>query len=253
MIRAILIDDEPQNLEYISNLIEMYNLAVEIIGKYTDPEKGLDAILQDSPDVVLLDIEMPGMTGLELLQRLPTVNFEVIFITAYNQYALNAIKLSAIDYLLKPVEPEELEVALKKAEEQTKLKQTTERLEVLIKLMEKDKGEKYNQDQRVSLPTFEGMSYVKMKNIIHIEAGGSYCHFHIEDKGSMTISKNIGNYEEALSGYGFMRVHRGHIANLHHVTDFFRQDGGVILMSDGCKLPVSGGRRDGLLNGLEGI
>lgn len=253
MTRTILIDDEPQSLEYISNLIELSGLNIEIIGMYTDPEKGLDAIVKDDPDVVLLDIRMPGMTGLELLQRLPSINFEFIFITAYDQYALNAIKLSAIDYILKPVDPDELEAALKKAEIRTQQKQTTDKLDVLISLMKKQNGENYSQDQRISLPTFEGVSYVKMKNIIHIEAAGSYCHFHIEGKGGMTISRNIGNYEDVLKEFGFQRIHRGHIANLHHVTDFYRQDGGMVLMSDGCKLPVSNGRRDELLGGLEKI
>ncbi len=250
MMRAMLIDDEPDNLQFISAMIGMYCPGVSIIGAYTDPFEGMKAILEQKPDVLLLDIEMPGMTGLELLRRLPAVDFELIFVTAHNQYALNAIKLSALDFLLKPVDPTELEEALAKAEQKLKEKRTVEQFNVLVNLLNQNKDSpKMHQHNRIALPTFNGLIYVNMLDIIMVEAEQNYCKFIFEGKPSLTISKNIKNYE-GLEEHDFMRVHRSSIINLNHVKEFVRHDGGYVVMTNGSRIVVSKQKKDELLERL---
>ena len=204
-------------------------------------------------DALLLDIEMPGMTGLELLRRLPSIDFEIIFITAYNQYALNAIKLSALDYLLKPVDPVELEAALQKAAERQKSKKTFEQISVLVNLLNKSQDKQRIQQNNIALPTFEGITYASMHEIVRIEAEQNYCKFFFRDKTLIVISKNIGTYEESLEEHFFMRVHRSHIINLLCVREFVRHEGGYVRMMDGSKVEVSSSKKEKLLQQLEGL
>jgi two-component system LytT family response regulator len=253
MLRAMLIDDEPESIQVISTLIDMFCPHVQIAGAFTDPFLGLEALKPGTTDVLLLDIEMPGMTGLELLRRLPSIDFEVIFITAYNQYALNAIKLSALDYLLKPVDPAELETALQKAEEKQKSKKTLEQISVLVNLLNRSQDKKQVQQNRIALPTFEGVTYISMHDIVRIDAEQNYCRFFLQDGRQLVISKNIGHYEESLEEHFFMRVHRSHIINLLSVTDFVRLDGGFVRMTDGSKVEISGQRKEELLKRLGGL
>ncbi len=250
MMQAMLIDDEPANLEFISSLISMYCPKVSVMGAYADPFEGMNAILKQKPDVLLLDIEMPGMTGLELLRRLPVIDFELIFVTAHNQYALNAIKLSAIDFLLKPVGPTDLEEALAKAELKLKEKKTLEQLSVLAGLLNKANELQPNQQQKIALPTSDGLTYLEMSNIIRIEAEQSYCKFYTQNGSCLMISKNIGVYEESLENYNFMRVHRSHIVNLHFVTEYIRHDGGCLRMKDSSMVDVSSAKKEELLGRL---
>jgi two-component system LytT family response regulator len=250
MMRAMLIDDEPANLEFISSLISMYCPRVSLMGAYSDPFEGMEAILKQKPDVLLLDIEMPGMTGLELLRRLPAIDFELIFVTAHNQYALNAIKLSALDFLLKPVGPSDLEVALAKAELKLKEKKTLEQLSVLAGLLNNPSGHQPNQQQKIALPTSDGVTYLEMSSIIRIEAEQNYCKFFTLGGTSRLIAKNIGVYEESLESYSFMRVHRSHIVNLHFVTEYIRHDGGQLRMKDSSMVDVSSAKKEELLERL---
>ncbi len=253
MMKAMLIDDEPSNLEFLSSLISMYCPTVSVLGSYTDPFEGLDAIVKNRPDVLLLDIEMPGLTGLELVRRLPAIDFEVIFVTAHNQYALNAIKLSALDFLLKPVSPMELEEALAKAAQKIKEKKTMEQLSVLAALLNKSAELKPSQQHKIALPTSDGLTYLEMSSIIRIEAEQNYCKFILMHSNPLLISKNIGVYEDSLDGYQFMRVHRSNIVNLHYVTEYIRHDGGYVRMKDGSKVDVSNTKKEELLGRLASL
>lgn len=250
MMKAMLIDDEPESLQFISSLIGMFCPTVSIMGMYTDPFEGMAAIDQRKPDVLLLDIEMPGMTGFELLRRLAVVDFELIFVTAHNQYALNAIKLSALDYLLKPVDPTELENALQKAEERLKEKRTVQRLDVLVGLLSKTNETQPVQQHKIALPTSDGLIYVEMSGIIRIEAVGNYCKFYPQNSNFLMISKHMGLYEGSLDTYEFMRVGRSDIINLRHVVEYVRHEGGYVKMTDGSRVPVSSAKREELLNRL---
>ena len=253
MLKLILIDDEPESLQVISSLIEMSELPTSILSTFTDPQEGLNYLTKVSPDVLLLDIEMPGITGLELLKRLPKIDFEIIFITAYNQYAVNAIKLSAIDYLLKPVGFSDLEQALIKAKDKIQKKESLQKLDILADLLKSNNQPNPSQDHRIVLPTFETLEFVKMSDIIRIEAAQNYCNFHIKDRNPLIISKNIGVYEDSLDPYNFMRVHRSHIINLNAVVRYHRQDGGAIEMDNGYEVPVSHSKKEQLVSRLSGL
>ncbi len=254
MITAILIDDEPESLQVNHSMINMFCPNVKVLGAYNDPVEGMEALKKDKPDLALLDIEMPGMTGLELLQRMPDAEFEVIFVTAYNQYALNAIKLSAIDYLLKPVDPTELENAMQKVGQRLKNKRTIEQVDVLINLMGKEENKHgIHQNHKIALPTFDSIVYAEMSCVLRVEAEKNYCNFHFLDRKPLLIAKNIGIYEESLDGYDFMRVHRSHIVNLRHVTEFLRHDGGGLKMKNGDVVEISGQKREEILRRMERI
>lgn len=253
MLKVILIDDEPKSLKVISSLIELYHTNIEIIGMYTDPYDGLNAILKDRPDILLLDIEMPGLTGLELVRRIPEIDFEVVFITAYNQYAINAIRLCALDYLLKPVDPTELMNALHRADQKIKEREVNEKFKVLVELLEHKKTAKNIQDHRIALSTSNTLEFVRMNNVIRIEADKGYCTFCLSDGPETIVSKNLGIYEQSLEEYDFMRVHRSHIVNLHYVRRYIRQDGGGLEMEDESKVPVSIAKKEELMLRLNNL
>ncbi len=248
MINTILIDDEPQSIDTLSSLIELFSPNVNIVGNYTDPMKGMQAIQESDIDVLLLDIEMPGITGFELLKQLPEINFDVVFITAYNQYALDAIKLSALDYILKPVDPDELEAALAKVEAKKKERQTQQQLEILASLMD---AQLENKKKKIALPTAEKIIYVNVSDILRVQAEQNYCLFIIKDRAPILISKNIGSYEKCLTSFGFMRVHRSHIVNLHCVNEYIRTDGGYLKLCNDNQIEVSSKKREELISRLE--
>ena len=245
-MKITLVDDEPESIEAITSLLKIYLPEVDIIGAYTDPIEGLEAIKLNPPEVLLLDIEMPGITGLELLNRIPEIEFELIFITAFNQYAINAIKLSAIDYLLKPIDPDEFQKALERAKAKLETKNTFNQFQILLDLLQKKENQKKSQAQRIALPTKESLEFVKMENIVQVLADQNYCSFYLLEGGVIITSKNIGVYEKSLDEYDFMRVHRSHIVNLHLVKRYIKPDGGELEMEDGSKVPVSNSKKRNL-------
>lgn len=254
MLKAFIIDDEPESVEVIRSLITMFSPQVEIIGAFTDPSLALEAIKREKPDVVLLDIEMPGMTGFEMLRRMPSIDFEIIFITAHQQYAINAIKLSAIDYLLKPIDPTELELALQKTEQKVKSKMSVEKFDILVHLLENErKHNHYTQQHKIALPTLETIVFVELSSIVSVEAEKNYCWFYFLERKEMLISKNIGYYENSLEPFGFMRVHRSGIANLHHAVEFIRQDGWFLKMRDGRLLAITNNKKDEIQKRIENL
>ena len=253
MIKIYIIDDEPESIQTLSSLIEEYCPNVSIIGKFLDPTEGLKAIRNEQPDAILLDIEMPGMTGLELLRQLDSIEFEVIFVTAHHDYALNAFRLSALDYLLKPVDPDELVEALEKAEKAIAQKRDAQQFEVMEKLLQQNIDIRKSQQKNIALPVFEGLSYHQMSHIIRVEAQQNYCNFYFENGNELLISKNIGTYDSSLDDYGFMRVHRSHIVNLCKVQGFIRQDGNYVKMNNDEKIEVSRSKKEELLDRLANL
>jgi len=250
MIKIYLIDDEPESIQILSSLIEVSCPNVQIEGKFTDPKEALIAIRNDMPDVILLDIEMPEMTGFELLRQLGKIDFEVIFVTAHNDYALNAFQLSALDYILKPVDPDELVKAIEKAEKAISQKRDARQFQIMKELLEPKNNVRKNQEQNIALPVFEGLSYHQMSSIVRVEAEKNYCNFFFDDGTDLLISKNIGTYDSSLDAYGFMRVHRSRIVNLCKVSRFIRQDGLFVEMTTSEKVEISRNKKDELLERL---
>jgi two-component system LytT family response regulator len=241
MMKAIIVDDEPYCCETIATLLED-NDEVEIVTECYNGIDALEAIRKYNPGLVFLDVEMPKMNGFEMLQQLPSVNFEIIFTTSYDRYALKAIRFSAIDYLLKPVDEEELKNAVQKVINRSK-KPTAEQLEILMQKLHQPA----TPVSRIALPTMEGFQMIKIDSIISCEADSNYTTLHLKDNKKMVVCRNLKDIEEMLEDHSFTRVHRCYVVNLNEVEKFVKGEGGYLIMSDGSSIDVSRNKKELLL------
>lgn len=241
-LNAVIVDDEKDSLDAIYEQIKLYTPGVNVIGCFDDPLEGLQMIQKTNPDVIFLDIQMPKLNGLELARQLRALKTQIIFVTAYSQYAIDAIKLSALDYILKPIDdPEELIDAIKKVRQRLpeRFALNQNNLPVLEKLITNEREEHYPQKTKIGLADDEGVLYVKVKNIIRLEAQKNYCEFFFLNDKSKIVSKNMGYYINSLKKYNLVQVHRGHVVNLNHVKKYVRREGPFLRMADGSEIPVS--------------
>lgn len=245
-IRAILIDDEQDSLIALREQIKMYCPEVNILGIFDDPQNGLDAIRALHPAIVFLDIQMPGMSGLDIAGALADSDTSIVFVTAYDQYAINAIKLSALDYLVKPVDPDELISAVEKAKRRVEAQHPADvqRIPVLGRLLQDTRMQSFSQETIIGLPDDKGVTYVKIKDIIRLEASRNYCNFHLLDGSVILVSKNIGVFTEALQKYDLVQTHRAHVVNRNHVKRYVKLNGPYLKMCDGSEVPVSNSFKD---------
>jgi two-component system LytT family response regulator len=250
MIRAIIIDDERNNIENLARLIKKYGPGVEIIGSATSADEGIKKIIETMPDLLFLDIQMPGKNGFEVLKALPHHQFEVIFVTAFDQYGIQAVKFAAIDYLLKPVDPEELTTAINKAADKLSKKKENLKLENLLELL-KNKDSK--QHHKLALASTKEIQFVNTGDIIRCESSNAYTSFHLADGKSILVSKPIFEYEELLADYGFIRCHQSHLVNINFIKSWIKEDSGYLLLSDNTRVPVSRGKKDIVLKTLTSI
>lgn len=246
MIKVVIIDDEQDAINSIELIINEYCSNAEVVGTASSAVEGRTIILDRKPDLIFLDIEMPRGNGFDLLEMLPERNFEIIFITAYNNFAIKAFKYSAIDYILKPIDIDEFIEAVDRAEKR-------------IALYKQDSGardEKYNvlldniqtsRPTKIMIPTSEGQMYIEITNINRIEAEGSYSMiFLIEDK-KILVSKNLKEFENMLSDNNFFRPHNSHLINLEYVKKYVLKDGGYIEMKDETIVPISRRRKESFI------
>ncbi|MEO6638447.1 MAG: LytTR family DNA-binding domain-containing protein [Ginsengibacter sp.] len=240
MIRTIIIEDEPVSQEMLTIMLQRHADDIEIIDTCSNPTDGIDSIAKHQPDLVFLDIQMPKMNGFDMLKKIGLINFEVIFTTAFDQYAINAIKVSALDYLLKPVDDEDLTIAIEKCKERLQEKKPQLRFEHLFNNL----TNKNPLDKTIALSASDGISFVKMSDILRVEANGRYAKFYLLDKHTILVSKTLGDFEEILSANQFFRIHDSSIVNLNHVKKYTRGDGGTVLLSDGTELDVARRRKD---------
>lgn len=244
MIRAILIDDEPHCLESLTLQLAKYCPEVEVAGQYLAAGAGLEAALSLEPDVVFLDINMPGLNGIEVAQQLIRQEIDIVFTTAHDEYAIKAIKLHAVDYLLKPIDIQELKTAVERVIRRVQERRLSpERLNNLILQLERLQSS----FQKVTFPTADGYEILDVRTIIRCQSDGNYTKLYINPKRTLLISKNLKEVEDKLADFGFCRVHHSHLINLNEMTRFFKSDGGYIVLSDGSEVPVSRNRREGLL------
>jgi two-component system LytT family response regulator len=236
MINAIIIDDEPNNINNLQQLLSSYCPEINIISTALTAREGKDAILQLDPDLVFLDIQMPGKTGFELLQSLPDHTFEIIFVTAYDQFGIQAVKFAAIDYLLKPINIEELKIAVKKVVKRKSERKGNLQLENLIHLLEKNQNK---DEHRIALPTVKEIRFVKTQQIIRCESSNNYTTFYLNTGEKLIVSKPIYEYEELLKDYGFIRCHQSHLVNKKFIKSLVKEDGGFLLLEDKTQLPIS--------------
>lgn len=246
MIRAIIVDDEPKARRVLEALLKEYCTDVEVVAVADDVPAGVLAINQHKPDVLFLDVEMPGYTGFQLLDFFREVDFEIIFTTAHSGYALQALRVSAIDYLLKPIQVSELMAAVAKLK--IREAETKQRLAAL------QENFKNNAIRRLALPVAEGLIFVEADTINYLEADGAYTHFHLADGRKIMVSKKIKEFEEALTQQNnFFRPHRSYIINLKKIVQYARQEGGYIVLQGDVQIPLSRERKNDFLEIVERI
>jgi two-component system, LytTR family, response regulator len=252
MIRVIMVDDEPQNSKALD--IKLKELAddIEVVGVFNYPEKAVSAIKKLKPDLVFLDIEMPGMNGFQLLEKLEQFDFEVIFVTAYNEYMLNALHISALDYLLKPVDTDELRNALARFRNRITLQNNRLGKKEQIELLGETLRDQ-NAPKRLAVATLQGITFLKIKEIVRVEALSNYSTFHLVNKQKIMVSKTLKDFESLLAQQNFFRVNRSCIVNTDYVIKYKNEDGGVLELHDGTEIGVGPHRKSELLDLLSRI
>jgi two-component system, LytTR family, response regulator len=231
-VRAILIDDDERNLNALSEKLLKHCPQVKIVTKCDTAEKGIKAIDENKPDIVFLDIEMPVMNGFLMLQQLEFKNFELIFVTAYNHYAIQAIKYSALDYLVKPVEIEELKEAVSRALKKRTETSANPQIELLLEHFQK------KERQRIAIPTSEGMQFININDIVYLEASINYTYIYLANQ-KFLVSKSLKEFEDILPADVFLRIHHSFIVNKNCVEKYLRGDGGQVILNNGATLDVS--------------
>ncbi|MEL6589362.1 MAG: LytTR family DNA-binding domain-containing protein [Bacteroidota bacterium] len=245
MIKTILVDDEADARFTLKAYLQSYAEEIDILAEVGTVERALAVIPQLEPDLVFLDIRLSPGSGFDILSRLDTVSFAVIFVTAYDEYALRAIQFSALDYLLKPVDPDLLDQAITKVRRRLEKETSAQdpRLSLLQTQLQLPK-----QEGRLVLPTMEGFIVKDIKRIIRCEAERNYTHFYFADRTKMLVPRTLKVYDELLSPLGFCRVHQSHLLNLQQIEEYKRRKkGGIAILAQGQEIPVSESRKEGFL------
>jgi two-component system LytT family response regulator len=243
MIKAILVDDEVHCLDTLGILLEEYCPQVQVLSKCRSARSAMEAIGNLKPSLVFLDIEMPSMNGFEMLEQIGAPSFSVIFTTSYDQYAIRAIHLSALDYLLKPVDPGELIAAVKKMQNQKQLPDPEQFQMLLDRFRHKE-----TEFKKMAVPTTEGFELIPVDEVLRCEANNNYTFIFLKNKSRVVACRTLKEVESQLQSYSFfIRIHHSHIVNLNEVIKYMRGDGGYVVMSDGNPISVSRSRKDALL------
>lgn len=242
MIKAILVDDEPNNTQYVKELLLQHFPAVEITAICNDAAEGMLLIDELQPQLVFMDVEMPGLNGFDVLQKLEPVSFEVIFITAYDHYAVQAFDVHATGYLTKPIVVEKFIKVTAAAIQKIEKDDINRNLFSMLK----NNGTKETPD-KIALPTQTGFHFVQSNDIIYLESNGNYTQFYLQNKRKITVSRQIGEYEKLLPADIFVRTHDKYIINIECLAEYMRGNGGDIKLQNGVVLPVSMRRKDNLL------
>jgi two-component system LytT family response regulator len=240
MLRTLIIDDELSNRQFISTMLEQHFPNVEVIGEAEGVASGLEAIRRLSPDLVLLDIRMEDGEGFDILTQLGAIEFKIIFITAFEEYALKAIKFSALDYLLKPVSLQDMKTAISKAENQIVK-------DLHVQLVELNNNLQSINNKKIVLRSVDKLQIIPVQDIVRAEADRNYTNFFINTGKKITVSYPLRDYEDMLIEQGFFRIHKSHIVNLTFIESYVKSDGGYITLSDGSSLPVADRKKAVLL------
>ncbi len=239
-IRSIIVDDEPNNIENLQAILEQYCTGIDVVATARNADDGIAAINTHKPDLLFLDIQMPGKSGFDLLKAFTHINFEIIFITAFDQYGIQAIKFSALDYLLKPININELKLAVEKARNKIKAKQKNHNIDNLLEYIRSGN----NAVPKIALPTLHEIMYVRIDDIIRCEASNNYTTFYLQTGEQVLVCKTLKDFAELLRPYNFIRTHQSHLVNQHFVKSLLKEDGGTLLLSDQTKVPISRQNRD---------
>jgi two-component system, LytTR family, response regulator len=239
IMKTIIIDDEPHCVGYLHVLLQQHCPQVEVIATAGNGQDGLGAIRQFAPDLVFLDVEMPVMNGFRMLEELVEIPFQLIFTTAYDRYALRAFKFSALDYLLKPIDSQELKNAVNRSRKSLPIdrQQLT-----LLKTNIHQKDAAFS--NKIAIPSLEGFTFLNLEDIVTCEAESNYTKFHLTNGKDLLVSRTLGDVEETLEGKGFFRIHKQFLINLNHIMKYVKGDGGYVVMSNNQTVSIARSRRD---------
>ena len=249
MINAAILDDEPRSSWLMEQKLSAFRDSIHIEVIYNSPEKALKEIKTYQLDILFLDVEMPGMNAFQFLERLGEFSFEIIFTTAHNNYMLDALRVSATDYLLKPIDEEELEKAIRRLSKRIMNRRQSKEA---VSKETRTAAIKQQEQPRLALPTAEGVYLVNKSTITHVEAMSNYSIFHIDNNKKITVSKTLKEFEDALGEPSFLRVSRSVIVNLDYVVKYRKGEGGTLELADGKEIEVSPSRKEALVERLFG-
>jgi len=247
-IKAILVDDELSSLQNLRQKIEEFCPDLQVIAMAQKPEEAMLLIKHHKPDVIFLDIEMPKMSGFRMLDELGECDFEIIFTTAYNHYAIDAIRISAFDYLMKPIAIKELQVSVDRLSRMRSFSQTKEKIDILKSSM----GDKKSQEDKIAIPTSEGLEFIPIKNILHIESSSNYSKIFFTESKTLLVTKLLKDFEDMLQPYRFYRIHNSHLINLNYIQKYVKANGGQVMMQDGTVIDVARRKKEEFLKMIAG-
>lgn len=243
MLRSVLIDDEKHSLVSLEMELQKYCPQVEVVATCKGAKAGVEGILEHTPDLVFLDIDMPGKNGFQLLEEVRHIPFDVIFTTAYDEYAIRAFKVSAMDYLLKPIDPAELRNAVDKVVEKRENTDSHKKLDVLLTNFQ------YGREgfQKLAVPTMNGLDFIDVSEIAYCKADGSYTSIVTTGKSEFVLSKTIKETEELLKNPLFFRTHQSYLVNLNFISKYVKGSGGQLILHSGTVIPVARARKEALM------
>jgi len=247
-LKALIVDDEVNARQALFNLLKMYCPDIEVVGEAGGVKEGYAQVAALKPELVFLDIRLNDGTGFDMLRKTTGNDYRVIFVTAYDQYALNAIRMSAVDYLLKPINPTELVQAVEKAVD---LIHHDDAFKTKIQVLEDHLSPVSGQAKRIILNTANSIHVVDINNIIRCESDENYTYIITTDDQSILVSKTLKEFDELLTPSGFCRVHQSHLVNMYQISSYEKGPGGMIIMKNKDKVPVSGRRKDYFLKSLD--
>ncbi len=247
MYKAVIVDDENRSVETLKSIIQQFcSDEVEVTGTANSVQEAYPLILATSPDIVFLDVEMPHGSGFDLLEKFTKPTFEVVFTTGFDHYAVTAIKFSALDYLLKPINIEEVREAISKAKKRIEGKHTQHNLEHLIQNLRHPR----DKTNKIPISVVNGFQFVPVNTIVYCEADDDYTYVHLTENQKLTVSKNIKEFEDILANYDFFRIHHSYLINRDYIKRYIKGEGGTILTEQGNELPVSRRRKPEFLEWL---
>jgi len=239
-VKSIIVDDEPNNIENLQQIIKIWCPQIDVVATASNAGDAITAIKANQPDLLFLDIQMPGQSGFDVLRAFDKIDFEVIFITAYDKYGIQAIKFSALDYLLKPIDIAEFKLAIEKATKKISSRQQNHSIENLLEYIKAGQKE----TPKITLPTLTEIRYVKITDITRCEASNNYTTFYLQSGEQVLVCKTLKEFADILKPHHFVRTHQSHLVNVQFVKSYLKEDGGTLLLNDQTKVPISRQNRE---------
>ncbi|QEC76078.1 LytR/AlgR family response regulator transcription factor [Mucilaginibacter ginsenosidivorax] len=239
-IKSIIVDDEPNNVENLQQIIHTWCPQIDVVATASNAGDAITAIKANQPHLLFLDIQMPGQSGFDVLRAFDKIDFEVIFITAYDKYGIQAIKFSALDYLLKPIDIAEFKLAIEKATRKINSRQQNHSIENLLEYIKTGQKE----TPKITLPTLTEIRYVKITDIMRCEASNNYTTFYLQSDEQVLVCKTLKEFADILKPHHFVRTHQSHLVNVQFVKSYLKEDGGTLMLNDQTKIPISRQNRE---------